>query len=73
MRRAEKHQPPGLSERALTRRQVAEITGYTEKTLANLATLNEGPPFRKHRSHCMYLETELSAWLKSLPAGGSRV
>jgi predicted DNA-binding transcriptional regulator AlpA len=60
------------ADRALTRREAAEMTGYSVKTLGNLATLNAGPPFRKHRGHVMYLESELVAWLRSLPKGGGR-
>jgi hypothetical protein len=46
------------------------MTGYSEKTLANLGTLSKGPPFRKYRGHCMYLESELFAWLRSMPVQG---
>lgn len=56
------------SDKGLTRREAAEFLGvYTEKTLANLATLNQGPPFRKHRGRVIYLQSELLAWLRSLP------
>jgi hypothetical protein len=60
------------SERGLTRKQAAELLSYAPATLANLATLNQGPPFRKHRGRVIYLESELVAWLKSLPTGGGR-
>jgi len=58
------------AERALTRKQVAQISTYSEKTLANLATLRKGPPFRKYRGKVLYLESEVMAWLRSLPKGG---
>jgi len=46
------------------------MTGYAEKTLANLSLLGEGPPVRKHRGHCIYVESEVLDWLKSLPVSG---
>jgi hypothetical protein len=60
----------GAADRALTRKQAAEISTYSEKTLANLAVLRVGPPFRKYRGKVIYLESELQAWLKNLPCGG---
>ncbi len=60
---------PG-TDRCLTRKQAAVMTGYSEKTLANLGTLRKGPPYRKYRGHCMYLESELLGWLKSMPVQG---
>lgn len=65
-----KHRPVE-GERALTRKQAAEISTYSEKTLANLAVLGVGPPFRKYRGKVIYLERELHAWLRNLPCGGS--
>jgi len=62
-----------MTDRGLTRKQTAEMTGYAEKTLANLSMLGQGPPMRKYRGHCIYLESEVLAWLRSLPvAGGAR-
>jgi hypothetical protein len=61
-----------MPERALTRKQVAEISSYSIKTLSNFVHLNEGPPFRKHRGKVIYLESEVQAWLRGLPAGGGR-
>jgi len=49
------------------------MTGYAEKTLANLSLLGEGPPMRKHRGHCIYLESELLAWMKGLPVSGGGI
>jgi hypothetical protein len=59
------------ADRALTRKQAAEISTYSEKTLANLAVLRVGPPFRKYRGKVIYLESELQAWLRNLPCGGN--
>jgi hypothetical protein len=58
------------ADRALTRKQASGTTGYAEKTLANLSLLGEGPPMRKHRGRCLYLESEVLAWLRSLPVPG---
>jgi hypothetical protein len=58
------------TDRALTRAQAAAMLGYQPKTLANFALLGQGPPMRKHRARCLYLESELMAWLKSLPVTG---
>ena len=69
-----KKEPEGTVDRALTRRQAARMTAYAEKTLANLALIGEGPPMRKHRGHCLYIESEVLTWLKNLPVtGGSGV
>ena len=54
-------------DRALTRRQAARMTGYAEKTLANFSLVGKGPPMRKYRGRCLYLESEVLAWLKGLP------
>ena len=62
-----KSEPIQATDRALTRRQAADICGYSQQTLANLMVLREGPPVRKHRRKCLYLESELLAWLRSLP------
>jgi hypothetical protein len=59
-------------DRALTRKQVAELSTYSEKTLANLAVLEQGPPFRKCRGKVLYLESEVMAWLRGLPRGGGQ-
>jgi predicted DNA-binding transcriptional regulator AlpA len=72
MRRESNLQENRTSDRGLTRKQAAAMTGYAEKTLANLALLGEGPPMRKHRGHCLYLESEVLEWLKSLPVSGGR-
>jgi hypothetical protein len=61
---------PPISDRGLTRKEAAVTVGYSEKTLANLGTLGHGPPFRKYRGHCIYLESELLAWIKSIPTRG---
>jgi hypothetical protein len=66
------HRPvEGAADRALTRKQAAEMSTYSEKTLANLAVLRVGPPFRKYRGKVIYLESELQTWLRNLPCGGS--
>jgi len=57
-------------EHALTRKPVAQISTYSEKTLANLAALKKGPPFRKYRGKVLYLESEVMEWLRGLPKGG---
>lgn len=54
-------------DRALTREQTAAMTGIKPKTLANWAVLNQGPPVRKRRTRCFYLESEVLAWLRGLP------
>jgi hypothetical protein len=59
-------------DRGLTRRQAAAMIGYSEKTMANLALLGHGPPMRKNRGHCIYLESEVLAWMRSLPVSGGR-
>ena len=59
-----------MADRGLTRKQAAEMTGYAEKPLANLSRHGEGPPMRKHRGHCIYLESEVLNWLRSLPLSG---
>jgi helix-turn-helix protein len=68
--RTQAKESEGTVDRALTRRQAARMTGYAEKTLANLSLLGEGPPMRKHRGRCLYLESEVLAWLRSLPVSG---
>jgi len=60
------------ADRALTRKQVAWISTYSEKTLANLASLKKGPPFRKYRGRVLYLESEVMAWLRGLPRSGGQ-
>jgi len=59
---------PNLGDRALTRRDAADATGYTPKTLSNLASLNVGPPYRTYRGRAF--ASELHSWLKNLPLGG---
>lgn len=64
-----------LGERALSRKEAARLVGYRPKTLANLATLDQGPPVRKHNRRVLYLESELICWLRNLPVvagGGAR-
>ena len=61
-----------MPDRALSRRQAAAMTSYTVKTLANLALLGQGPPMRKHRGKCLYIESEVLDWLRSLPTTGGR-
>lgn len=70
--RTDKHtkENAGSVERGLSRRQAASMTGYSEKTLANFALLGQGPPMRKFRGKCIYLESELLAWLRGLPVSG---
>jgi hypothetical protein len=63
-----------IRDRGLSRQQVAELTGLRAHHLANLAVLNQGPPFRKHqagkRGRVIYLESEVLAWLRALPVHG---
>lgn len=61
---------PEVGDRAFTREEAAALTPYTPKTLANLASLGVGPPFRTYRGRTFYLASELQAWMKNLPRGG---
>jgi hypothetical protein len=59
-----------MSERALTRKQVSALTGYSYKTLSNFAPRGKGPPCRQACGKILYLESEVQAWLKNLPLIG---
>jgi len=62
-----------IGERALSRKEASHVTGYSEKHLATLASRGQGPPVRKYKRKCIYLQSEVLDWLKNLPvAGGGR-
>lgn len=49
--------------RLLTPSEVAEILGFSDKTLANLRSRSEGPPYVKLGAAVRYREDELSRWI----------
>lgn len=63
-----------VPDRGLSRKEVARLTGLTVSYLANKAVAGQGPPFRKitpgRRGKVVYLESEVVAWLRSLPQHG---
>jgi hypothetical protein len=59
-----------VSDRGLPRKEAAMVLGCSEKRLANLASLNQGPPYRRYRNRCFYMESELLAWMKKMPVHG---
>ena len=66
---AEKH--PAI-EHTFTRKQVSAITGYSYKTLCNLAPRGKGPPCRRAYGKILYLASEVEAWMRGLPVVGGQ-
>lgn len=54
-----------------SRKDVSAFTGISMPTLARWAIEGKGPRFRKAGSRCLYLRSDVLAWLESLDAGGS--
>lgn len=51
-----------LADRYLTRRQVAEMFGIAEKTLAQWASRKTGPKFYKLGGHARYKLSDCQSW-----------
>ncbi len=63
---ADKWSPPGFA-----RSQAGKVTGemIQPKTLANLASLGEGPPMRKTRGKAYYEMSSFIPWLRQWAGG----
>jgi excisionase family DNA binding protein len=61
-----------MSERLLSRQQVAEWLGVPAGTLARWAYVGEGPRFFKIGRHCRYDESDVKTWLETREAGRVR-
>lgn len=64
--------PPPTRPRALTEHEVAEITGFTCRTLQDRRHRRLGPPYRKLGRKAVYIEHEVVAWLDAQVVGGTR-
>ncbi|WP_420196549.1 helix-turn-helix transcriptional regulator [Microbacterium testaceum] len=54
------------------RKEVAAFTGISVPTLARWAAEGRGPRFRKAGSRCLYLRSDVLAWIESLDSRGGQ-
>lgn len=56
--------PANISDRALTAKDAAHLTGFAPKTLANWRTTGGGPPFVTVGRSIRYMESSTLQWLR---------
>jgi hypothetical protein len=59
------HQPAYLRRTAAAAYLMGRYGAYTAKTLAKLATVGGGPPYRKFGPYPLYAQDDLDAWASS--------
>jgi hypothetical protein len=70
--------PPGAAagahpgdEQPMSREEAAKFLGYSIHTMNNLAVLGKGPHYTGTGKKTFYFKSQLLAWVRSLPSGGS--
>lgn len=64
--------PQSLSRRILSKAEVAELLGISERTLNRRHSEGIGPPCIKHGRKVVYFEDSIIRWLESLERRGVR-
>jgi hypothetical protein len=62
---------PSLERRVLTETDVAELTGFTVRTLQDRRHRRLGPPYHKHGRKVVYYAHEVAQWLERQFVGGT--